>query len=132
MGFQEDKQQFATASIVFDQSLGMINLTLGVKGHKVSTGFVSMDSGVKPMRWLASDPPTKGLITGIVLNIAEGPFEDAAPAWDRIFSMISELDFLSSLTSSVSFKIKVGSCSRLSRLFFLTFQMTRQNQLKRS
>ena len=55
----------------------------------------------------------------VVLNVAERPSKDAVPPLYRILSTSSELESLSSLTSSVSFEIKMGSCSRLSRLLFL-------------
>jgi hypothetical protein len=83
-------------------------------------GLVPTDTVVKQRRELASDLPSDGMISGVVLNFAERPSKDAAPSLYRIFSINSELEVLSSLTSSVSFKIKFGSCSRLSRLFFLT------------
>ena len=54
-----------------------------------------------------------------MLDIAERPSKNGAPPLYRIFSINFELDILSSLTSSVSVEIKLGSFSKLSLLFFL-------------
>ena len=58
-------------------------------------------------------------MSGAILDVTERPSKNGAPPLYRISSINFELDILSSLTSSVSFEIKLGSLSKLSRLFFL-------------
>ena len=119
--FPEAKQQFETASIVFDLDFGMGNLTLEVKKSiRLEWGSLQWTQVQKQGMGLAPGLPSNLLISGVVLNFAVKASIDTAPSLYRIFSMKSELAILSPLTSSVSLKIKAGSCSRLSRLGFLT------------
>ena len=70
-------------------------------------------------------------MSGAMLDVTERPSKNGAPPLYRIFSINFELDILSSLTSSVSFEIRLGSFSKLSRLFFLKGANGRQDRLSK-
>ena len=64
-----------------------------------------------------------------MFDVTERPSKSGAPPSYRTFSIHFELDILSSLISSVSFEIKLGSFSKLSLLFFLKGANGHQDQL---
>ena len=68
-------------------------------------------------------------MSGAMLDVPKRPSKNGAPPSYRIFSINFELDILSSLTSSVSCEIKLGSFSKLSRLLFLKGANGHQDRL---